>query len=44
MWLFIPPTKRIKKILRYLRRYATHAELVAMLNEINGFDDEIPRY
>lgn len=44
MWLFIPPTKRIKKILRYLRRYATHAELVAMLNEINGFDDEIRRF
>lgn len=44
MWLFIPSTKRIKKILRYLRKYATHAELVAMLNEINGFDDEIRRF
>lgn len=44
MWLFIPSTKRIKKILKYLRRYATHAELVAMLNEIDGFDDEILRY
>ena len=44
MWLFIPPTKRIKKILRYLRKYATHAELVAMLNEIDGFDDDIRRF
>ena len=44
MWLFIPSRKRVKKILHYLRRYNTHAELVAMLNEIDGFDDDVRRF
>ena len=44
MWFFIPTTKRVKKILRWLRKYNTHQELVAMLNEIDGFDDDIRRF
>lgn len=40
MWLFVPSTKRIKKILKYLRRYATHIEIIQMLNEIDGFDND----
>lgn len=44
MWFFIPTAKRVKKILRWLRKYNTHQELVAMLNEIDGFDDDIRRF